>query len=228
MTVTQAQLNAMNKPYPQAAKQPPSKDMGKDAFMKLFVAQLKHQDPLNPLSNKDSTAQMAQFAQLEQMTNMTTLLKGIANGLVETQKLQASGLIGKSILAGGDTLRKTDDTSSGVTLDIPKEVTKLKVNIHDDAGNIVRTVDVKKFSAGKHPFNWDGKLANGAKATDGIYRISIVAENDDGKRFLVPTQVEGTVAGVETRGGHQILSLEDGREVFLKNVTKIVAQKKAV
>ncbi len=228
MSVTQAQINALNKPNPQAAKRLPSKDMGKDAFMKLFVAQLKNQDPLKPMSSKDSTAQMAQFAQLEQITNLNTMLQGISKGLSEMRTMQASGLIGLSVLADGNNVSKAGDKVSSVSLAIPKGVTSVSVNIHDKAGNIVQTVKVKEFTAGdKHQFKWDGKLKGGASATDGIYRLSVVAENADGKKFMVRSQVEGEVAGVEIKSGQQVLSLKDGREVLFTNVWKIVPPKVA-
>lgn len=223
MAVTPAQYNQMNKPYAQKMG-PAKKDLGKDAFMQLFVAQLKNQDPLNPLSNKDSTAQMAQFAQLEQMTNMTTLLKGITKALQVNQTVQSSSLIGKSVLADGNSLSKSGSSVSKINLDIPKGVTSVKVNIHDSAGNIIRTVDVKDFKAGSNDFTWDGKNASGVNVSDGIYKISVVAENADGKRFLVRSQVEGSVKSVEVQNGEQVLTLKDGRQVLLNNVWKIVAQ----
>ncbi len=223
MTVTQAQINAMNKTYHGAAKKTPSKDMGKDAFMQLFVAQLKNQDPLKPMSNKDSTAQMAQFAQLEQTTNMTKMLEGIAYGLKQMQTMQSSGLIGKTVLADGNNVSVKGSAVSGVDLDIPKGVSSVKVNVHDKAGNIVRTVDLKDFTSGKNKFQWDGNNTDGSKVSDGVYRISVVAKNKAGKKFLVPTQVEGEVAGVELKKGQQVLLMKDGREVLLNNVFKIVA-----
>ena len=53
----------------------PSGEMGKDDFLKLLVGQLRHQDPMNPMEDKDFMGQMAQFSQLEQMTNVATSLK---------------------------------------------------------------------------------------------------------------------------------------------------------
>ena len=51
-------------------KRKPSADLGKDDFLKLMVGQLKNQDPLNPMEDKDFMAQMAQMSSLEQLTNM--------------------------------------------------------------------------------------------------------------------------------------------------------------
>lgn len=224
MAVTQTQYQQLNKPYPHKSA-PPKKDLGKDAFMKLFVAQLKHQDPLNPLSDKDTTAQMAQFSQLEQLTNMTKLLQGIAKGMKVDQTLKASGLIGKSILADGNSLSKSGSSVTGAILDIPSGSTSVKVNIHDSEGNIIRTVDLDNVKAGKTDFTWDGKNAHGSLAGDGVYKMSVIAENADGKKLFVRSQVEGVVQAVEVKNGEQVLALSGDREVLLSNVWKIVGQK---
>mgnify|MGYP000131470727 CR=1 FL=1 len=51
--------------------------MGKNDFLNLLVAQLQHQDPLNPLDSTEFTAQLAQFTSLEQLNNVNTNLESL-------------------------------------------------------------------------------------------------------------------------------------------------------
>jgi flagellar basal-body rod modification protein FlgD len=69
-------------------------ELGKDDFLKLFVAQLSHQDPMNPMNDQDMMGQMASFSQLEQMTNMAAANQSIATNLSSSS---AVGLIGRTV-----------------------------------------------------------------------------------------------------------------------------------
>jgi flagellar basal-body rod modification protein FlgD len=68
--------------------------LGKDDFLKLMVAQMKNQDPMNPADDKDNIAQMAQFSSLEQITNLATATQKLADSMQMTQTL---GLIGHTV-----------------------------------------------------------------------------------------------------------------------------------
>ena len=68
--------------------------MGKDQFLKLFVAQLQHQDPMNPMQDSDFMGQMASFSTLEQVSNLAAANERIANSL---QSTNAIGLIGRTV-----------------------------------------------------------------------------------------------------------------------------------
>src|SRR6185295_11678278 len=80
---------------------PADSALGKDAFMKLLVDQLKNQDPLDPQKNGDTIAQLAQFSSLEQMQELNDNIVGLAvlqqsNALL-SQLTDSSALIGKSV-----------------------------------------------------------------------------------------------------------------------------------
>jgi flagellar basal-body rod modification protein FlgD len=69
-------------------------ELGKDDFLKMFVAQLQHQDPMNPMKDSDMMGQMASFSTLEQITNMAAANQNIAASLSSTG---AIGLIGRTV-----------------------------------------------------------------------------------------------------------------------------------
>src|SRR5215213_7432630 len=69
-------------------------ELGKDQFLKLFVAQLQHQDPMNPMQDQDFMGQMASFSTLEQVTNMASANAAMAANL---QLSQSVGLIGRTV-----------------------------------------------------------------------------------------------------------------------------------
>src|SRR3712207_516304 len=68
--------------------------MGKDDFLKLFVAQLQHQDPLKPMEDKEFMGQMASFSTLEQVAKLATANEKLASTLSLTGSL---GFIGRTV-----------------------------------------------------------------------------------------------------------------------------------
>jgi flagellar basal-body rod modification protein FlgD len=78
-----------------------SSELGKDAFMKLLVTQIRNQDPLQPTDNQDFIAQLAQFSTLEQTQALNDNIVGLAvlqqsNALL-AQLTSSSALIGQSV-----------------------------------------------------------------------------------------------------------------------------------
>ena len=97
--------------------------LGKDDFLKLMVAQMKNQDPMNPSDDKDNIAQMAQFSSLEQITNLANATQELANRLSLTQNV---GLLGHTVTYTGDDGNAVSGTVDGLDLDA-KGTTTLSV-----------------------------------------------------------------------------------------------------
>ena len=83
---------------------PDGMGLGKDDFLKLLVSQLQHQDPMNPVDDKDFMGQMAQFTSVEQLTNMASAIDRMSTA---SQSTQSIALIGKTVSW------KKDDGSTG-------------------------------------------------------------------------------------------------------------------
>ena len=101
--------------------------LGKDDFLKLMVAQMKNQDPMNPSDDKDNIAQMAQFSSLEQITNLATATQDLANRVTTSQML---GLIGHSVSYVGD----DDATVTGTVQSVQVAGGSTKLTIDGKAG----------------------------------------------------------------------------------------------
>lgn len=94
------------------------KTLGKDEFLKLFVNQLKYQDPLKPMDSTEFTAQLAQFSSLEQLTNVSASMQQVASLQQLANNASAAGLIGRNIKAFDGTAGKamSVSVSNGTTL----------------------------------------------------------------------------------------------------------------
>lgn len=199
-----------------------SKSLDKDAFLKLLVAQLGNQDPMNPMEDKEFTAQLAQFSSLEQLTNINEGISSLIDGTSRQEMLTAVSFIGKSVRAAGTSISKEGDSTSTVYYAIESPVQNIYVNIFDSFGNVVRTEELGQSQAGTFEYNWDGKDYKGKDLPDGVYTFSIAGEGVDGEAVLVATEVSGVVSGVASYEGHHYLRLKDGRVVDMLNVTEVV------
>lgn len=84
-------------------------ELGKDQFLKILITQLKNQDPMQPLQDKEFIAQMAQFSSVEQLTNMAGEMK-----LLRQTMGMAPGLIGKMVSWKGKDSTGVEVTKEGL------------------------------------------------------------------------------------------------------------------
>lgn len=75
----------------------PSPELGKDEFLKLLVAQLQNQDPLNPMEDREFIAQMTTFSSLEQLMNMSKSIETLVQSQLVSPVIQYSHMIGKEV-----------------------------------------------------------------------------------------------------------------------------------
>ncbi len=85
------EVDAFNKTLSSDTTKKPTASMDKNDFLKILITQLSHQDPTQPLGDKEFIAQMAQFSSLEQITNMSEALTKVADLVTRSQALSLLG-----------------------------------------------------------------------------------------------------------------------------------------
>lgn len=90
------------------------KALGKNDFLKMLIAQLKNQDPLNPQQGTEFAAQLAQYSGLEQLTNLNTTMQSQTQNIMNLINTQAINLVGKEVTA--QTVAGTDGTPGTVII----------------------------------------------------------------------------------------------------------------
>jgi flagellar basal-body rod modification protein FlgD len=197
-----------------AAATAASKSMGKDAFLKLLVTQLQHQDPLNPADSTEFTAQLAQFSSLEQLSNINQSLETLNLYQTSINNAQAVSLIGKEILATGNALEKKNGLPVNCEFELEAAASRVVVSIYDRNGGFVADVLGSSMSAGRGSLVWDGRNRNGSPVADGIYTYNIQAEGVDGKKVAASSQMRGRVSGVTLDGSTPLLMVGERRVAF--------------
>jgi flagellar basal-body rod modification protein FlgD len=145
-----------------------------DRFLNLLVAQMKNQDPLNPLDNAQVTSQMAQLSTVQGIEKMNDSLQALAAGMGSNQVAQAAGLIGHGVLVPGDKLSPAEgENAFGFELALPAD--KVTASISDAAGRPIRTIDLGSKQSGVNVLAWDGLTETGTAAPSGQYRFTVNA-----------------------------------------------------
>lgn len=153
--------------------------LGSDAFLKLLVAQLKHQDPLKPQSNTEFVAQLAQFSSLEQQTKTNSQLKS----LVATQdKSAAFSLLGQEVVvATKNVYLQGKDIKLGFNTD--QEAKNATINIVDSNGKTVNTLNMNRPEKGQNFLVWNGTDKSGVKLPGGTYKLKVTITDSAGKNL---------------------------------------------
>lgn len=199
-----------------------SDKLDKDAFFKLMLAQMKNQDPTNPLKPHEMSAQLANFSSLEQMTNINQTLTEMKNGQKPTEQFQALSLIGKAV--AGDSakiVRNKGDKDHEIRFTLPQPSSEVELKIRNSAGDVVRTYKVNNAKAGENRVTWNGldDKTNAAMADE--YTVFIEAKSGNGQKMAVKTEFEGVITGVNYTPEGPVL-LVGNQTVRLRDLRKII------
>jgi flagellar basal-body rod modification protein FlgD len=183
--------------------------LGKSEFLKLLVAQMKHQDPLNPTGGDQMAAQLAQFSSLEQLQNINAALDSQGAGQVAVvatlQNSAALSTLGKTVVAQGDQI----DVPTGV------DPRGLSVSAKVDAGGgsaVLKITDANGTIVGQRSLGSVGtgplevSLGDAAKGlAPGAYHFAIGVTDSKGSPVTVTTYTVGKVDRIQATASGPVL-----------------------
>lgn len=192
-------------------------------FFALLTEQLANQDPTKPVDNDQLVAQMTSFTTADGISQLNEKFEGFASSMTSNQALQASSLIGQTVLVTGNIgyMAQSGDGLSGVIIN-EKTSQETQISIQNGSGEVVRTIDVGTQPAGNIEFVWDGTDNNGNLLPPGNYGVTVQGKVF-GEETALPTAINRHVDSVSLAGSNAgvVLNLDGDVSIKLDDVIQI-------
>ena len=175
---------------------PPVNILGKDDFLNMLIAQLQHQDPLNPAEGTEFTAQLAQFSSLEQLSNINDNLQNMGQFQASLIESQAVSYIGKEITAEGNSVQLESGRPVECNFELEANAALAVISVYDASGGFVTSFETGPLNSGRQSAAWDGTDRNGNPVSEGVYRFEVQAVDANNKDLSVTPLISSVVTGV--------------------------------
>jgi len=207
-------------PVAPGAETPARNQLGKSDFLKLLMAQLANQDPLQPMDNQAFVAQLAQFASVEQLQAVGERLDTLLVAQASANQMGTASLVGRRVLFRADGVDLPAGGSADFTARLSGPADEVTVAITDASGALVRTLALGPRDGGDQAISWDGRDDRGNSLPAGHYQVIVSATRRDGREVSCSTVAGGTVDGVSFAEGVPMLLVGAAR-VRLADVVQI-------
>ena len=175
-----------------------------DRFLKLLVAQMQNQDPLNPMDNAQVTSQMAQINTVTGIDKLNTTVAGLSSQFMQLQAVQGASLVGHEVIVPGNKIDIDATTAigqGGFALTTPADA--VKVEVLSPSGAVVQTLNLGAQGAGMHSFDWPAGTATNSSGL--TFRVTATT---GGVAMASTALMRDRVDAVSTDGGTFSLELE--------------------
>ena len=185
-----------------------------DRFLKLLVAQMSNQDPLNPMDSAQVTSQMAQISTVQGVQTLNKTVSGLDNQFTQLQTMQGAALVGHDVATDGNSLRVDADTHKGDGgFEIDSPATSVNVEILNPSGAVVGNVKLGPQGAGSHAFDFD--VPQNAQGQPLTFRVNALNNEAplEARSFAF-----NSIQAVSSANGKLAVELDDGRRVDYADV----------
>lgn len=186
-----------------------------DRFLKLLVAQLNNQDPMNPLDNAQMTSQMAQINTVTGIQQLNQTMESMSQQFASMQAMQGTMMIGRSVVTEGSSLSVNEDGIATGGVQLGAAASNVKVEITTAGGQVVGQIELGAQEAGQRNFTWDASKYSGDKSA---LKFKVTATNAAGVAVESTPLAHSKVTGMNFDKGSVILNLENGQNVKYADV----------
>ncbi|HET9978279.1 MAG TPA: flagellar hook assembly protein FlgD [Burkholderiaceae bacterium] len=169
-----------------------------DRFLKLLVAQMQNQDPLNPMDNAQVTSQMAQIQSVNGLEKLNRSVEGLGTQFAQLSALQGASLVGRDVIVPGNRLVANDEGLPQGGFELGGAADRVQVEVLNAAGRVIDTLELGAQSGGRHGFEWTPPAGVDAAAGE---RFRVVARNGAAAVAFTPLmrdRVDAVLAGGDT------------------------------
>lgn len=172
------------------------------SFYNLLVTQLTNQDPLNPMSNSDLSAQLAEFSTASGVQSIQQSMATLTAQLAQQQGLQAANLVGQNVIFDSNSMSLGTSGGSAGGFTLSGAASDVQVQVLNNSGQTVDTLDLGALPAGVQSFSWNGENAAGNQAPAGNYTFNVRAVDSAGNAVAATPFGAGTVQAVMLNGAN--------------------------
>jgi len=191
-------------------------------FFALLTKELANQDPTKPVDNNEMISQMTSFSTTDGVQQLNDQFTSFASSMTSSQALQASSLVGRSVLVEDNVFGTNEGESVKGKIVTDTPASSVNIYVENIAGEIIQTVPVGGVGAGGFTFSWDGKNSSGEAVPTGAYRFRI-AGLVDGQASELQAMTYRKVDSVTLAGanGSILLNLNGGSSMALADVVEV-------
>ncbi len=187
-----------------------------DRFMKLLVAQLNNQDPMNPMDNAQMTSQIAQINTVSGIQELNATMKSMAEQFTSMQVLQGASMVGHGVLVESSTLSIDGGVAKGA-VNLANKADKVTIDIRTPGGQLLETINMGSLPAGQTNFQWDASKYSGV--TNATFKVTAT---QGGQAIKTTSLAQDTVTAVGTDNGAMSLQLKGRAAVAYSAVKSIL------
>lgn len=149
----------------------PNSQLDKDAFLKLLLVELQHQDPTEPMDSAKMLEQTSQLATVEMQEKTNQVMSQLSEQMQASASLNAMSALGKMANLTNSVAKDTPSSQVDFSLFFPVDAVSGTIEIYDSVGNVVRNVSISDIKSGVNQFRWDGLSNSGEPTLPGEYLV---------------------------------------------------------